>query len=387
MQYPSDGVPNDGKACDRDIPIVVDSRGANDLIDPEASFRQRHLVLDGVRSSSHQRLDRAVDLASERRQLTVMVCDLVNSTALATRLDPEDLREVIGTCLRCITNVVKRFGGTFSQFTGDGALAYFGYPTAHEDDAERAILAGLEIVGALSQLRMSEGCKPRIRIGIASGVVVVGETERTPNQDVVGAAPNLAARLQAIAGPDQVVIAPTTHKLAGALFNCRDLGPVVLKGFEEPVRAWSILGRRVIETPFDARHETSISTLVGREEEMAILLRRWQQVQVGDGRAVLIEGDAGIGKSRIRRALQEKLANQELLTMSFYCSPQHSNSPYYPIIIRLEQWAKFAHSDSAEQKFAKLEALFRQSTSDPEAVAFVAEILSLPAAQRPVHPS
>jgi class 3 adenylate cyclase len=260
-----------------------------------------------------------------------MVCDLVDFTALAARLDPEDLRETIGTCLRCITDVVKRFDGTLSQYTGDGALAYFGHPMAHEDDAERAILAGLQIVGAVSQLRLIEGHKPRIRIGIATGVVVVDDTE------LVGATPNLAARLQAVAGPNHVVIAPTTDKLAGALFDCTDLGSVVLKGFNEPVRAWNVVGRRVVETPFDARHETSISALVGREEEMAILLRRWQQVQGGDGRAVLIEGEAGIGKSRVRRAIQENLSGQQLLTMSFYSSPQHGNSPYYPIISRLEQ--------------------------------------------------
>jgi class 3 adenylate cyclase/tetratricopeptide (TPR) repeat protein len=384
MQHSNNGFAHNGKAWDHDVPVVRDSRAGNHPVNSNSFFRDRSLGLDAeAGSASHQRSDQAIESAPERRQLTVMVCDLVDSTALAARLDPEDLRETIGTCLRCIKDVVKRFGGTLSQYTGDGALAYFGYPMAHEDDAERAILAGLQIVGAVSQLGLIEGHKQRIRIGIATGVVVVDGTERSPNQDVVGATPNLAARLQALAGPSQVVIAPTTHKLAGALFDCTDLGSVVLKGFKEPVRAWNVVGRRVVETPFDARHETSISTLVGREEEMAILLRRWRQVQGGDGRAVLIEGEAGIGKSRVRRAIQENLSGQQHLTMSFYCSPQHGNSPYYPIISRLEQWVGFAHSDSAEQKLTKLESFLKQSTNDPDAVAFVAEIMSLQASERP----
>jgi class 3 adenylate cyclase/tetratricopeptide (TPR) repeat protein len=330
---------------------------------------------------------RALDISAERRQLTVVVCDLVDSTSLATRLDPEDLRESIGACLRCITDVVSSFGGRVSQFTGDGALAYFGYPTAHEDDVERAILASLQIVDAMRRITTFEGYKPKIRIGIATGLVVVGETCRAsqfgPNQDIVGATPNLAARLQAIAGTNEVVIAPITHKLAGDLFDCRDLGPVVLKGFAEPVRAWRVLSRRVVESSFDARHDAMISPLVGRKEELALLQRRWQQVLGGDGRVVMVEGEPGIGKSRIRRALQEQLATQQLLTMSFHCSPQHSNSPYYPIISRIEQWAGFAHSDHAERKIIKFESFFRKTTTDQEAFALVADLLSLPAGQRP----
>ena len=298
---------------------------------------------------------------------------------------------LVDTCLHCVIDAVRRLGGIVSQFIGDGALAYFGYPTAHEDDVERAILAGLQIVEEMHRLPLFKGYEPKIRIGIATGLVVVGKTDRAgrfdPCQDVVGVTPNLAARLQAIAGPNEIIIAPITHKLAGDLFDCRDLGSVVLKGFEEPVRAWRVLGRRIVECPFDARHEASISPLVGRKEELDLLLRRWHQVQGGGGRVVLIEGEPGIGKSRIRRALQEQLANRQLLVMSFYCSQQDSNSPFYPIISRIQQWAGFTHSDTVEQKFTKLEAFFRQSTSDPEPVALVAELLSLPSGRQPLCPT
>jgi class 3 adenylate cyclase len=363
MERPSRPLPDDAETRDNNgVMVVVDSCGPGNRLDVKRCSEYDTSLLDGGSKSSSQQTTaaavlsaRVIDISAERRQLTVMICDLVDSTTLATRLDPEDLRELIDACLRCVIDVVRRFGGIVSQFIGDGALAYFGYPTAHEDDVERAILAGLQIVEEMHRLTLFEGYKPRIRIGIATGLVVVGETGRTsllgPNQDVIGATPNLASRLQAIAGPNEVVIAPVTHKLAGDLFDCRDLGSVVLKGFEEPVRAWSVLGRRIIESPFDARQDASISPLVGRKEELALLLRRWHQAQGGDGRVVLVEGEPGIGKSRIRRALQEQLANQQPLVMSFYCSPQYSNSPFYPIISRIEQWAGFAHSDTVEQKF------------------------------------
>jgi class 3 adenylate cyclase/tetratricopeptide (TPR) repeat protein len=384
---------NDAEPRDRNgVTVVVDSFDAGNRVEAKRCSVYDTPALDGGSFSSSQQTtaaavvsEPAIDISAERRQLTVVICDLVDSTTLATRLDPEDLRELVDTCLHCVIDAVRRFGGIVSQFIGDGALAYFGYPIAHEDDVERAILAGLQIIEEMHRLPLFEGYKPRIRIGIATGLVVVGKTGRAgrfePYQDVVGVTPNLAARLQAIAGPNEIVIAPITHKLAGDLFDCRDLGSVVLKGFEEPVRAWRVLGRRIVESPFDARHEASISPLVGRREELALLLRRWYQVLGGGGRVVLIEGEPGIGKSRIRRALQEQLANQQLLVMSFYCSQQDSNSPFYPIISRMEQWAGFTHSDTVEQKFTKLEAFFRQSTSDPEPVALVAELLSLPSQQ------
>lgn len=329
----------------------------------------------------------AIDVSAERRQLTVMMCDLVNSTALAAQLDPEDLHQLIGACLKCVSDVVTGHGGVVSRFTGDGALAYFGYPTAHEDDVERAIRASLRVVEALRRLTLSEGRTPRIRIGIATGLVVVSDTGRTgrptTDQDVVGAAPNLAARLQALAGPDEVVIASSTYRLSRGLFDCRDLGAVTLKGFDEPVRVWRVVGPRAVESRFDAQHETGMSRLVGREEELTLLLRRWQQVQGGSGRGVLILGESGIGKSRLKRALQEQLAGQQYQTMGLYCSPHHSDSAFYPVISRIEQWAGFANEDTADQKLAKLEAFVGQTTKDPEQVALVAELLSLPTMQCP----
>jgi class 3 adenylate cyclase/predicted ATPase len=329
-------------------------------------------------------------MSGERRQLTVLICDLVDSTSLATQLDPEDLREVIGACLGCATEVVRRFGGIVSQFMGDGALACFGYPRAREDDAERAIRAGLEIVEAVRRLALRGGHKPKIRIGIATGLVVVGTNARAnrlaADQDIIGAPLSVAARLQAIAGPDEVVVAAVTHMLAGHLFDCRDLGAVVLKGFEEPVPAWRVVGPRVVESPFDARHAASLPPLVGREEELALLLRRWRQSQSGSGRAVLIEGEPGIGKSRLWRALQNELAAEPHLVLSYYCSPQHGASAFYPIISRTERWAGFAQTDSAEEKLAKLEALTRRSTGDADAVPWVAELMSLRTGERPGSP-
>ncbi|MGO8918596.1 MAG: AAA family ATPase [Stellaceae bacterium] len=310
-----------------------------------------------------------------------MMCDIVGSTTLASQLDPEDLRDLIGACFRCVSDVVTRLGGVVARFMGDAALVYFGYPKANEDDVERAIRAALEVVDVMRRLTLFDGHKPRIRIGIATGLVVVGDTGRTGllalDQDVVGATPTLAARLQTLAGPGEVVIASTTHRLAGALFDYRDLGLVALKGFDEPIRAWRVLGPRVVESRFDAQHEADASPLIGREEELSLLLRRWQQVQSGGGRVVMIWGEPGIGKSRIRRALQERLAGEHHLRMNFYCSPQHADSSFYPLVSRIEQWAGFAHEDTAEQKLFKLEGLLGRSISDPEQIGLIAELWSL----------
>jgi class 3 adenylate cyclase/predicted ATPase len=322
-------------------------------------------------------------VAAERRQLTIMICDIVGSTSLASQLDPEDLRELLGACFRCVGEAVARLGGVVARFMGDAALVYFGYPIALENAAERAIHAALDIADAVRRLPPVDGQRMSIRVGIATGLVVVGDTGRTGlralDQDVVGLTPNLAARLQAIAGPGEVVIAATTHRLAGGLFEYRDLGPVALKGFERPVSAWLVLRPRAVESRFDAQHEAGFSPLVGREEELTLLLRRWQQVQSGSGRAVLIRGEPGIGKSRIRRALEERLVDEHHIRLSFYCSPQHVDSSLYPFIKRLEQWAGFAPPDTPEGKRAKLEALYARVDADPQDIGLIAELLSLPA--------
>lgn len=325
----------------------------------------------------------ALNVSAERRQLTILICDIVGSTALAAQFDPEDLREFLAACFGCVTEVVTRHGGFLARVMGDAALIYFGYPQAQENAVERAIRAGLDIVDSVHRLEPLEGHQPSMRVGIATGLVVVGDTGRTgvSTVNVVGATPNLAARLQAIAGPGEVVIGPSTHRLAGGLFEHRDLGLVLLKGFDEPMRAWRVLRPRTVESRFDAQYEAGRSALIGREEELALLLRRWQQLQTG-GRVVLLLGEPGIGKSRMRRALQERIAGDPHLRLNFYCSPQHSASAFYPIINRLEQMAGFLNEDTAERKLAKLEALYRRAGADPEEVATIAELLSLPVEQR-----
>jgi class 3 adenylate cyclase len=224
-------------------------------------------------------------LIAERRQLTVMFCDLVGSTALSTTLDPEDLRAVIGAYHQCVAETVSRFDGFVAKYMGDGVLVYFGYPQAHEDDAERAVRAGLGLVEAIPKLAANAGSPLQVRVGIATGLVVVGDligAGAAQEQAVVGETPNLAARLQALAEPGTVVIAATTRRLTGGLFDYRDLGTTALKGFAENVPAWQVLGASAIESRFEAMR-TAMTPLVGRDEEIDLLFRRWEQAKGGDG--------------------------------------------------------------------------------------------------------
>jgi class 3 adenylate cyclase len=241
---------------------------------------------------------------AERRQVTVMFSDLVGSTALSARMDPEDLREVISAYQMCVTETVKRFGGFVAKYMGDGVLVYFGYPQAHEDDAERAVRAGLELVVAVSALQSNAPLQ--IRIGIATGLVVVGDligSGEAQERGIVGETPNLAARLQAVAEPNTVLIAESTRKLLGSLFELQDLGARGLKGMAEPVRAWAALRPSSVESRFEALHGSGLTELVGREEELEHLLRRWSKAKTGEGQVVLLSGEAGIGKSRLTAAL------------------------------------------------------------------------------------
>src|ERR1700730_8214928 len=244
--------------------------------------------------------------SAERRQLTVMFWDLVGSTALSARLDPEELREIIAGYHRRCTELVERNGGFVAKYIGDGVLAYFGYPQAHEHDAERAVRAGLALVEAVPKLNPSSGVPLQVRIGIATGLVIVGDllgAGASQEQAVVGETPNLAARLQATAEPGAVVIASSTRKLTGGLFEYRNLGTVSLKGFAESVPAWQVIGPSAAESRFEAFHSIALTPLVGRDEEIELLMRRWQQAKAGDGSAVLMSGEPGIGKSRIAQAL------------------------------------------------------------------------------------
>ncbi|MBV8612952.1 MAG: AAA family ATPase, partial [Acetobacteraceae bacterium] len=321
---------------------------------------------------------------AERRQLTVVFCDLVGSTVLSGRLDPEDLRAVIGVYQRCCSKVVMDHGGFVAKYLGDGILAYFGYPRAYEDAGERAVHAGLAVVEAVGKLEVA-GEPLAARVGIATGLVVVGDLigeGAAQEQAVIGETPNLAARLQALAEPGSVVIAASTRRLLGALFDYRNLGPVTLKGFAEPVAAFEVLRPSATDSRFEARQERGIVPLVGREEEMELLQRRWRQAKTGEGRVVLLSGEPGIGKSRIVQALQEQLANEPHIRLNYFCSPHHQDSTLYPVITQLGRAAGFARDDTPDVRLLKLEALLSQSNATAEEIGLIAGLLSIPTGER-----
>jgi class 3 adenylate cyclase len=316
---------------------------------------------------------------AERRQVTVMFSDLVGSTALSARMDPEDLREVISAYQTCVAETVQRFGGFVAKYMGDGVLVYFGYPQAHEDDADRAVRAGLELVAAVGELKTHVALQTRV--GVATGLVVVGDligAGASQEQAIVGETPNLAARLQAIAEPNNVVIAESTRKLVGNLFEFEDLGAQNLKGVAEPARAWGALRPSSVESRFDALHASGLTELVGREEELEMLLRRWSKAKGGEGQVVLLSGEPGIGKSRLTAALLERFADEPHTRLRSFCSPQHTDSAFYPIISQIERAAAISRDDSLRAKLDKLDAMLAQSFTSAQDVALLAEMLSLP---------
>jgi class 3 adenylate cyclase/predicted ATPase len=316
---------------------------------------------------------------AERRQVTVMFSDLVGSTALSARMDPEDLREIISGYQKCVTETVGRFGGFVAKYMGDGVLVYFGYPEANEDDAERAVRAGLELVAAVGQLKTHVPLQTRV--GIATGLVVVGDligSGASQEQAIVGETPNLAARLQGIAEPNSTVIAEATRSLLGNLFELQDLGPRELKGIAGPVRAFAVQGASSAEGRFEAMHAGGMTELVGREEELGLLLRRWARAKTGEGQVVLLSGEAGIGKSRLSAALMEALAAEPHTRLRYFCSPQHTDSAFYPLIGQFERAAGFAHGDTPQAKLDKLDALLGQTSTSRQDAALLAAMLSLP---------
>jgi len=317
---------------------------------------------------------------AERRYLTVLFVDLVGSTALSTQLDAEDYRELIAGYENRVAAVVERLGGFVAQYIGDGVLTYFGYPCAHEDDPERAIRAGLDAVAAVRGLETVAGIALRIRVGIATGLVVVGDLlgEGVTQQRavVLGQTPNLAARLQAMAEPDSVVIADATHRLIGDLFDCIDLGAVEAKGFSEPVRAFRVLGPGAIASRFEALH-TRPPAMVGREKERELLLCRWERARTGAGKVIVLCGEPGIGKSRLMAAVMDGLGEKPYTCLRYFCSPGHEDSPLLPVIAQLERMAGFARGDPRDVRFRKLQALLTPNSLCPEDVARIAELLSL----------
>jgi class 3 adenylate cyclase len=316
---------------------------------------------------------------AERRQVTVMFSDLVGSTTLSARMDPEDLRDVISAYQKCVGETVQRLGGFVAKYMGDGVLVYFGYPQAHEDDAERAVRAGLELVASVGRLKSQPPLQTRV--GIATGLVVVGDligSGAAQEQAVVGETPNLAARLQGVAEPDRVVIAESTRGLVGSLFELEDLGAKDLKGIAGSVFAWAALRPASIESRFEALHASGLTELVGREEELELLLRRWSKAKTGEGQVVLVSGEAGIGKSRLTAALLERLATEPHTRVRYFCSPQHTDSAFFPIIGQMERAAGLKHEDTSLARLDKFDALLAQTSTSRQDAALIAEMLSLP---------
>jgi len=326
---------------------------------------------------------------AERRQLTVMFCDLVGSTALSTQFDPEDLRDIIAAYHHAITKIIAEADGFISRYMGDGVLVYFGYPQAHEDDAERAVRAGLGAIDAVRRLNI-KSVELQTRVGIATGLVVVGDLigeGSAQEQSVVGETPNLAARLQAMAEPDTVVIAPSTRRLLGDLFEYRNLGAVELKGIAAPVPVWQVLRPSVVASRFEALRGVTLSPLIGRNEEIELLLRRWRSAKAGDGQVILVCGEAGIGKSRIVAALYERLDAEPAVRLRYFCSPYHQHSALFPIIDQLGRTAEFARDDPPWSRREKLGLSLARVQTPDEDVALLADLLSLPASERQPLPS
>lgn len=338
-------------------------------------------ALDGTAIVPSASIPPSAAEGAERRQLTVMFCDLVGSTALSARLDPEDMRAIIGAYHLCCTERIERHGGFVAKYMGDGVLAYFGYPHAHEHDAERAVQAGLAIADAVPRLATTAGTPLSVRVGIATGTVVVGDlvgSGDAQERGVVGETPNLAARLQSIAGPGMVVIAEGTRRLLGNLFELADLGNLDLKGIAGPARAWAALRAGLAESRFDALHASNMIALVGREEESELLARRWLRVTSGEGQVVQLSGEAGIGKSRLTAALMAHIAEEAHTRLRYFCSPQHTDSALHPVIVQMERAAGVANAETTQGQLDKLDDMLRQTSTAREDAALLAEMLSLP---------
>ncbi|MEM7024105.1 MAG: adenylate/guanylate cyclase domain-containing protein, partial [Pseudomonadota bacterium] len=323
---------------------------------------------------------------AERRQVTIMFCDLVGSTALAESLDPEDMREVLRGYRQLCAQLIGGHQGTIVRYIGDGVLACFGYPIAHEDDAIRAIYAGLEVTSQLPDLQGPPGpdgpTMLSARIGIHTGMVVAGEIgsgDPSDSVDLVGGTPNVAARLQEVATPNAVVISDSTHKLAQGRFVCDSLGDHALKGITEPVEVFRVKAESRASSRFEVAMQAGLTPLVDRQEEIALLHDRWRRAQAGEGQVTLVSGEAGIGKSRVVQALRERIQHEPHFRQRCQCSPHHGTSALHPVIRHLEDTADFAADDSSEVKLEKLMTTLKPSSINPaEDIHPIASLLSIP---------
>jgi class 3 adenylate cyclase len=318
----------------------------------------------------------------EQRQLTIMVCNTAGLVSLSEQLDPEAIHDMIAAFHKTVADVVGRFDGFIAQYQGNGALVYFGYPVAHEHDAERAVRAGLALLDAVGTLKSPSGVTLQVSAGIATGLVVVGQ--RPEIGDVaIGETPHLAVRLQAEAAPGEVVIAASTQRLVGRMFDCRALEPIAAKGLAAPLEAWQVRGETAGVSRFEARRSGGLSPLVGRQEEIDLLLRRWDQARRGEGRVVLLTGEPGIGKSRIVEALLTRLEGETYARLRYFCSPHHTNSPLYTVISQFERALNFEPGSSAAARLDKLEALLKPTSANlPRDAALIADLLGVPAEGR-----
>ncbi len=321
----------------------------------------------------------ASDSEAERRQLTVMFCDLADSTALSERFDPEDLRQVITQYQDVCGAQIEAFGGYIARYMGDGILVYFGYPQAHEDDPERAVRTGLRIVEGVAALEPRPGLRLHVRLGIATGLVVAGDIigqGASEEHAVLGVTPNLAARLQSLAEADSVVIGDATRRLVGGFFEYRDLGRHQLKGISEPEQAWQVLGEGAAASRFEATAGSGLSPLVGRQEEVGLVLNRWRQTQDGEGQVVVFSGEAGVGKSRIVEAFRSRLDDGSFGALSLSCSPFHTNSALYPVIECLGRVMGFERDDAPSARADKLDAFIDNLELPPADIApYLASVL------------
>ena len=334
---------------------------------------------EGTRVTKHD--------AAERRQITAMSCEAIGVAARADGIGLEDLHEAIVAFQRCLSEIVGRHSGFVASRLGNSALVLFGYPAAHEHDAERAIHAGLELCAAVRTLSPDADVPMRCRVGVATGMVIVGDlvgAGEVADHGIVGDTPDLAVRLQSSAQPDTVTIEPTTWRLIGNLFDCHELGALDTNNDTELIRRWLVLGKSAVASRFEALRGSKLTPLVGRDEEIDLLLRRWARAKAGDGQIVLVSGEAGLGKSRITAELEERLQAEPHLRLRYFCSPYHQDSALFPIIDQLSRAAGFARDDPPASKLEKLEALLARTAPLDDDVAFLAELISLPASER--HP-